>query len=159
MRVQFKKRKNHQNTIRCVRDDGTEDWWSFKGRMDHDLAHFAVEKELGLRKGLYGHLNEGVTFKILALAGVTKAYPWHPEIFWSEAIVNTLSQAILMPDLQTDINAAIKAGCEKIGLQQLPPYLTDQQIDDLISKIKQLWSDWSRCDLGQSLEFDYIIKQ
>jgi hypothetical protein len=104
MLVQFKKCKNGKNTIRCVRDDGTEEWCYVTGLMNHDLAHFAVEKALGLKNGLYGHINQGVTFKVLASAGVTQAYPWHPEIFWSECFVNCLSQRLLLPEVKVDLN-------------------------------------------------------
>ncbi len=155
MLVQIKKGKNGKNTIRCVRDDGTEDWCYVTALMDHDLAHLVVEKELAFTNGLYGHINRGVTFQMLASAGVTQAHSWHPEIFWSEFIVNYLSQRLLLPEVKLEMNEAIRKGCEQIGLLSFPPPLCEEQITRTIALIKQIWIDWEHCEPGQSLEIHF----
>lgn len=64
LRITFTKRRDGSVAVRFTRRDGTETWQHHKGKNGrffvlHDLAHYAVETELGVRLGFYGLIADG----------------------------------------------------------------------------------------------------
>ena len=48
--VRLKKGRDGPDSLACVREDGTSTWRRIqRGLAFHDLAHYAVETELGIR--------------------------------------------------------------------------------------------------------------
>src|SRR5262245_54949296 len=61
MRITITK-KGHRNLLRCMRDDGTSMVAELgPGLPHHDLAHYVVERKLGLGGGFFGKIAEGYT--------------------------------------------------------------------------------------------------
>ena len=69
--IHFTKRTDGGALLKCVRADGSTTWQ----RQDeknaaffplHDLTHYAVETELGFRRGFYGLIAEGWDIDLLA---------------------------------------------------------------------------------------------
>jgi hypothetical protein len=63
MLVQITKRADGAGVLRCVRDDGSVTWQKQERHAAHfalhDLTHFAVETELGSKRGFFGLVAEG----------------------------------------------------------------------------------------------------
>ena len=61
MEVGFRRVSNDRHTVRIVRDDGSSETVELDTRsfLRHDLAHFAVEVELGLTGGVWGSVAAG----------------------------------------------------------------------------------------------------
>lgn len=62
--IQLSKRADGHVVLRCIRADGSATWQRHHGRMAgffplHDLTHYAVETELGFRRGFYGLIADG----------------------------------------------------------------------------------------------------
>jgi hypothetical protein len=62
--IEFAKQKDGSAVLRCLRSDGSVTWQKQQGEHAaffplHDLTHYAVETELGFRRGLYGLIAEG----------------------------------------------------------------------------------------------------
>lgn len=55
-------KKEHRNRLECVRDDATSMVAELgPGLPHHDLAHYVVERKLGLARGFFGRIAEGYT--------------------------------------------------------------------------------------------------
>src|SRR6185437_11388716 len=64
MKIQFTKKADGSAVFKCVRPDGSVTWQKQEGKHAaffplHDLTHYAVETELGFRRGFYGLIAEG----------------------------------------------------------------------------------------------------
>ncbi len=79
MKIQFKKGKD-KSTLHCIRKDGTATWSTiYQGMEIHDLAHFAVETELGFKKAFYGLLASGYAIQDFALPRAKRPKSLLPE--------------------------------------------------------------------------------
>lgn len=59
MKISFEKKKGFVG-ITMTRDDGSIDWnKEQEQQVIHDFIHYAVETELGMKRGFYGLINEG----------------------------------------------------------------------------------------------------
>src|SRR3954453_13083966 len=59
------KQKDQSAVLRCIRGDGSVTWQKQEEKHAvffpvHDLTHYAVETELGFRRGFYGLIAEGL---------------------------------------------------------------------------------------------------
>src|SRR5438093_13641388 len=64
MKIQITKRKDGGTVLKCVRADGSETWQKVEGRQAqffpfHDLTHYAVESELGVRDAFFDLIAQG----------------------------------------------------------------------------------------------------
>jgi hypothetical protein len=61
MEIVFCKVSDDRHVVRVRRDDGTSDSVELDSRsfLRHDLAHYAVESELGLSEGIWGSVARG----------------------------------------------------------------------------------------------------
>lgn len=71
MRVVFTKLSDQRHTVRVERIDGSTELVELDSRsfLRHDLAHFAVELELGLSEGVWGSVARGGSFSGAGLDG------------------------------------------------------------------------------------------
>jgi hypothetical protein len=61
MKITIAKKEN-RNLLKCVREDGTSMTAELgPGLPHHDLAHYVIERKLGLTGGFYGKLADGYT--------------------------------------------------------------------------------------------------
>ncbi len=55
------KNKNGLTVLTITKDDGSVTWSKLQRGLEfHDLAHYAVEKELQLKNSFYGMVNKGL---------------------------------------------------------------------------------------------------
>lgn len=61
MKITITKKEN-RNLLKCVREDGTSTAAELgPGLPHHDLAHYVIERKLGLEGGFFGKIAEGYT--------------------------------------------------------------------------------------------------
>jgi hypothetical protein len=66
-------KKESRNLLRCIRDDGTSMIAELgPGLPHHDLAHFVIERKLGLTGGFFGKISEGYTVAQLSDKDIIK---------------------------------------------------------------------------------------
>lgn len=82
-------KENIRNRLKCIRNDGSFVSTDISSRMiDHDLAHFVVEKEFGMKNGFYGNINSGFNFEELSDKEIIKELD--PEAWLSEIMARNL---------------------------------------------------------------------
>jgi hypothetical protein len=64
LKIQFTKRTDGGALLKCIRADGSATWQRQDDKYAaffplHDLTHYAVENELGFRRGFYGLIAQG----------------------------------------------------------------------------------------------------
>lgn len=72
MRITITRLDEHRYETVIVRDDGVSFHVQGVAHMfaiPHDLAHFAIEKALGLRSGFWGSIAEGAVFQTMTYLG------------------------------------------------------------------------------------------
>jgi hypothetical protein len=70
----FQKLTDDQHSLQVVRDDGSREEIECETRsfLEHDLLHFAVEREAGLHSGFWGHVARGMTLARMNDRGATE---------------------------------------------------------------------------------------
>src|SRR5215471_7120274 len=87
MLVRLTRLTNERHRLELVRDDGTREARELETRsaLLHDLVHYAVETEAGLRGSFYGQLAGGKTYDAL-----TEQPSNDPEAMQTEAVVGRI---------------------------------------------------------------------
>jgi hypothetical protein len=142
--------------LRCERADSTVTWQRQERRHAaffplHDLTHYAVETELGFRRGFYGLIAEG--WDITDTTGKGARGPLPREALTVERIVGAF-------DMQRASGTpwAAQAFNEQAALQAMtsgdtpPRHLTDDELDRVRARTLQLFSRWTRLPTGGTLE-------
>ena len=87
MKIRLKKGRDGPDSLACVREDGTSTWRRIqRGLAVHDLAHHAVESELGIADGFFALVAGGWSFEAFADAEERARIP--PGAIWVEHLVN-----------------------------------------------------------------------
>jgi hypothetical protein len=94
MTIQFMKRADGGVVLKCIRADGSTTWQRVDDKHAaffplHDLTHYAVETELGFRRGFYGLIAEG--WEIAETTGKTARGALPGETLEVEYLVSALS--------------------------------------------------------------------
>ena len=71
MRITFTKISDERHAVKITRSDGTSESVELvsRGFLRHDLAHFAIELELPIRKGYWGCVSSGASLSGEGVAG------------------------------------------------------------------------------------------
>jgi hypothetical protein len=91
--IRITKRTDGGAVLKCIRADGSEVWQKQQGAQAtffplHDLTHFAVESELGIRGAFYGLIADGWSIDDTTGKGTRGAPP--PDALFVENVVGTL---------------------------------------------------------------------
>ena len=161
MKIQITKRKEGSSILRCVRDDGSEAWQKQQGDRAvffplHDLTHYAVETELGFRRGFYGLIADG--WEIAETTGKTERGPIPDEALEVEYIVSVLSA-----------ERTGNAGCSAKEFNELalsfarskgwpePRKLTDAELGRVRAHMSELFARWNSLAPGNALELEFLL--
>jgi len=154
VRVEITKKADGSGVLRCVRDDGSVTWQKQTDRHAayfalHDLTHFAVETELGLRRGFFGLIAEG--WDIEDTTGKGARGPLPPEAGQAEVVVGLFSAergsgAVWTVDEFNEFGATMGA-----------PKLTLDEIVRVKRKRSELFQQWSAVAPGAKLELQFEI--
>ena len=132
-----------------VRADGTGEALELVTRefLTHDLVHFAVESEAGLRGSFYGLLDKVGGYAELTLAGQALG----GEAQLTEMVVGPLQNAI-SPELDAAAIAdRISAFMRDMDLRP-PRWLTGAFIDAVRERLRRLQGEWKATPFGGTME-------
>src|SRR4051812_12238568 len=146
MIIEFTKRKDGNTVLRCVRDDGSVTWQRNENQRAlffpvHDLMHYAVETELGFRRGFYGLIAEGS--EIAETTGKTPRGPLPNETLEVEYLVSAFSAERASADMTTaaEFNQLAATFAQAKGMPE-PRQLSDQELRRVRSRFDELAAKW-----------------
>jgi hypothetical protein len=159
--LQFTKRTDGGALLKCVRADGSATWQRQEGNRAaffplHDLAHYAVETELGFARGFYGLIAEG--WEIADTTGKGARGPIPNEAIEVEYIVGSLGAERAGDDACTaqEFNQLAAAFAATRGLPK-PRELTGEQLARLRPRINELGARWRDLPAGGTLELPFRV--
>ena len=159
LRIQITKRADGNAVLRCERADGTESWQKQEGKNAaffplHDLTHYAVETELGFRSGFYGLVADGWDIEETTGKGARGRLP--PEALTVEHIVGSLDveRASRATSSAEDFNAQAAMFATTRGLPA-PRALSDEELNRVRARIKELFYEWFALADGRTLELTF----
>lgn len=159
LRIQITKRADGSALLRCERADGTASWQKQEGKNAaffplHDLTHYAVESELAFRSGFYGLVADG--WDIEETTGQEARGPLPPEAVAVERIVGALDaeRASRATASAEDFNAQAAIYAAHRGLPA-PRVLTDEELNRVRARIRELFYDWFALADGKTLELSF----
>ena len=128
MEIKFTKKTNGHHLLTAIRTNGTVAQGHVvpgfgADALPHDLIHALVEKHLGLKRGVYGLINTGLTINELMDYGKRKVNVNEPELTFSEGATAQVQYCL----------AGLPVMVEVLSNDQLKAVLTEAQ------KYLELW--------------------
>jgi len=148
LRVEISKRPDGSGVLRCTRADGSVTWEKRAKHAGffalHDLTHFAVESELGFRRGVCGVIAEG--WDIEDTTGKGKRGPLPPEAGVVEQLVGAFDRERSGggPWPATEFNNLVA-----------PYVFTDEDLARVRELKEKLSTQWFGLDFKGTLELNY----
>ncbi len=152
MQIRLKKGRDGPDSLACVRADGTSTWRRIqRGLAVHDLAHFAVETELGVGDGFYGLVASGWSFEDFASAEERAKIP--TGAIWVEFLVNAFLTEGMSGELSEAgvFHAGIAEAAAKLG-HSPPRALSDEELARIRGRIVSLAARWRALPPAETLE-------
>lgn len=118
----------------------------------HDLLHFAVESEAGLKGSLYGILGKIGGYEELSVAGGAAL---GGEIAITERIVGALTAALQDQDLDADGFAERVSDYLDLFEQRPPRWLTPDFVLAVRERMRKLMGDWRETSFGETMELAF----
>jgi hypothetical protein len=154
--IEFAKQKDGSAVLRCRRADGSVSWQKQEGKHAaffplHDLTHYAVETELGFRRGFYGLIAEG--WEIAETTGKRARGPLPNETLEVEYLVSAFSAERASGTATTaaefnDLAATFASANE----MPQPRKLSDEELGRVRSRFNELATQWRSLAPGSTLE-------
>ena len=156
IRLTKAKKQSKQDTLACLRDDGSRTWWPLASHFaEHDLLHYAVETTLGLEEAFFGLIAAGRDIQDFGTRdGQKDFYP--QEAIRAEFIV-ALLQSQLRADTFSDNNKLLtlfELTAEKTP--NLPPLnVTTSHLNSIRATMADLKQRWESLLLGYFMELEF----
>jgi hypothetical protein len=158
--LRFKKKSDGTAALSCTRADGSVTWQRQEGSHAlffprHDLTHYAVETVLGHRRGFYGLIAEGWDFGDFGAPWPRGPLP--ADMDPSELIVGFLDGDRLggLDWTAAQLSDEATRFCEAHGLKAAPPALTQDQLDRIRERRRQLFEKWDALAPGEALQLSF----
>ena len=153
MRIEITRRGDDRTTVRCTRADGTVTWQVQDRHAAffalHDLTHYAVETELGFRRGFFGLVAAG--WEIDDTTGKGKRGPLPPEALIVEQLVGALDRERTSPTPwpAAAFRELIAAAASRAGSPA--PELTEEGLARVRARVTELSARWMALSPSESL--------
>lgn len=118
-----------------------------RGGVIHDLLHFALESEAGLRDSFYGRMASGTAYDELSDSFTGEAVQ-------TEAVVGALQGAVRGEVDPAQFVARFCEICRQIE-RPAPAWLTAEVIASALARYRSLIGRWKATPFGQTLELDW----
>jgi len=162
LRIHITKRTDGGAVLKCVRADGSETWQKQQGQSAaffplHDLTHYAVESELGVRDAFYGLIASGWSIEETGTRGVAAKLP--ADALFVENVVGTLDTERASGSRWTadEFNDSI-ARHARTGGRPVPRQLTDDELARIRKRRAELFSLWRELPAGQTLDLTFDLQ-
>jgi len=157
--IALTKRPDGGSVLKCTRPDGSITWQKQEGPNAtffplHDLTHYAVESELGIRDAFYGLILAG--WSIDDTTGKTSRGPLPDVALFVETVVGTLDSERASGSRWTaaEFNENIARHASNTG-RPTPRLLTDDELARIRKGRAELFVAWRELESGGSLELAY----
>jgi hypothetical protein len=147
--VRFTRLNPTHHRFEAIRPDGTRELREFetKSLLLHDLVHFALESEAGLREAFYGSVARGADYD---------TEPWTDEGRDVEGVVGPLQGALKGEVDAEAFVTRLRATQQSIG-STAPPWLTPELIARVLERLRQLQGQWRATPFGETLELSFPL--
>lgn len=160
MIIEFTKRKDGDTLLRCIREDGSVTWQRNENQHAlffpiHDLTHYAVETELGFRRGFYGLIADG--WAIEETTGKTDGGPLPEETLEVEYLVSAFSaeRAGGTSSTADEFNELAATYARARGMRP-PRRLTDEEMARVRARFDALAMEWRSLAPGKTMELAFL---
>jgi hypothetical protein len=153
LRIRLTRLSNDRHRFEAIRPNGEVEVRELETRslLLHDLVHFAVESEAGLRNSFYGQLARGVGYDDMAMTG-----PDTPEGAKTEMVVGVLQGAI-KGEVDPDVFVRqMKDAWANIG-REPPEWITPEAIAGALRRLRVLQGLWRATPFGKTLELEFQL--
>lgn len=158
MLIRFTRLSNERHRFEVVRDDGTREAQELETRstLVHDLAHYAVELEAGLKDSFYGRLARGQTYSDL----MTKP-PETPEAMQTELVVvqiqSTYKHGFDAPAATPLDDSRRILASFRVGGAEPPPWLTEELVGRVRTRLRSVQGQWRATPFHQAMELSFDV--
>lgn len=157
--VRFTKISPTLHQFEFVRADGTGESTTLGTRSFwlHDLLHFAVESEAGLKNAFYGLLAQGHSYAQLAARNMSQGttVDWS-EVWLVETIVGPLT-SVIQEKFSSD--AFLLTMKEKLELDRepWPAWLNAGFVERVQERMRQLLGQWKATPYNETMELRFQV--
>ncbi|MEZ6022166.1 MAG: hypothetical protein R3C16_01845 [Hyphomonadaceae bacterium] len=147
--VRFTRLSPTHHRFEAIRADGERETRELETRslLLHDLVHFALESEAGLRDGFYGRLARGADYNA----------PAEGDAAWDiEGIVAPLQSALKGEVDAAAFVARIRTLRESVG-GEAPSWLNEALITRTLARVRQLQGQWRATPFGETMELRFAV--
>jgi len=138
--------------VECVRADGTQtDTELSSNCVYHDLAHFAVESQMGFRDGYWGKIAEGFDFSTYNLPDETRPFSISEEGYHAEYLATLVQTAASSGGWNDAYETMLRTASNTAGLP-FPDSLPTEKRDSLVNYTKMLYQQWDWLPVSAALE-------
>ena len=145
--------------LKCIRDDGSVTWQRNANQHAgffplHDLMHYAVETELGFRRGFFGLIAEG--WEIAETTGKTPNRPLPEEALEVEYLVSAFAAERAGGDVisAVEFNELAATFAQSKGMRA-PRQLSDEELGRVRARFTDLATRWRALPAGETLALAY----
>jgi hypothetical protein len=159
MRITFHKISDERHALELTRGDGRRERVECETRsyLRHDLLHYAVESEAGVRSGLWGSLARGKTLaKTLAEMNDREGQAMasgSDEMAAVEQLVGALHGAEKLGPA-AEVVAGMRRFAASLGAT-LPPWFTAELVAAVQERMRQLVGRWRATAYGSAMDLEW----
>jgi len=151
MLMEITKNEGKPHIISYARDDGTITWMhSDDYFVQHDLSHYAIEKELEYKTAFMGMLNDGMDIKDFENREKRKQMTISKEAWYSENMANLFLIEIFQGEFD-DFNNVSGEAFKKMEREYDPPVLNEKEINSVRNYLKALLQQWKELPPGTTM--------
>jgi hypothetical protein len=144
-----------KNTLLCQRKDGSSSWTQIdRFFIMHDLAHFCVESELGIKDGFYGLISKGVDISDFQNKEKIRAFELPEESILAELIVGLILTERSDNNPVPDFNKTLKVMATIKGID-INQEISDEHLENIRRNLDGLIYQWTVLPSGQELTLSF----
>lgn len=152
MKIRLHK-KSGRNQIICCRPDGTTDISDIGPNLPfHDIAHYIVESELGLKNGFYGNISQGYSVAQLSDKKIIKTLPVESTV--AEIVTRALQSLHTGACDPVQFYELINSECSVWNIRY-PLSLDNEQLNKMLTKYRGHIEKWNELGEGEYLELNW----
>lgn len=150
LKIAFTRLDPQRHRVSIVRPDGSAESRDLETRsfLLHDLIHYAVESEAGVRTGFYGTLAAG--------AGFAASEPLDGDRLVIEQIVGAFTGALkeTPPPAPESLVAAVSAFIAATG-GRAPTWLTTDYVVAVRRRLREVEGTWRATPFGETMQLEF----
>ncbi len=154
IRIHKPSKSGKQPVLICTRANGSETLAPATVGVEHDLVHYAVETELGLKQSFYALVASGWNIQDFNVPGAMKNTNLPEEAGRTEFIIGLLQMERRNGEPYADLNAELATICTQRGIT--PPIQVDEAaLPRIRKKIDELCYQWVVTQPGSVMELEW----